>query len=54
MSPGRAPAPRSAAEAGPVPQLRSGDSAAAEALVLEDARGGLGDLLAGTTGVAHA
>lgn len=29
--------------------LRAGDSAAAEALVLEDARGGLGDLLAGPT-----
>ncbi|MCR6485113.1 GntR family transcriptional regulator [Amycolatopsis sp. OK19-0408] len=28
--------------------LRAGDSARAEALVLEDARGGLGDLLAGT------
>jgi DNA-binding GntR family transcriptional regulator len=34
--------------------LRAGDSAAAEALVLEDARGGLGDLLAGTTAAAHA
>ncbi|MFG1643188.1 GntR family transcriptional regulator [Amycolatopsis sp. NPDC049252] len=33
--------------------LRSGDSAAAEALVLEDARGGLGDLLAGSTGAAR-
>lgn len=34
--------------------LRSSDSAAAEALVIEDARGGLGDLLAGTPSDQHA